>query len=140
MAEPPARRRDPRLLRSDGTYGKAVADTLHDAGHRVSVVNPAAVEAFARSRLSRTKTGPHGRAADRAVLSDAGAAAVDAAAAGACASSKRWCDVSRRSRACASKSAIGWRRTPAVRSVRASLQHLIDTIDDEMTRGQSANR
>lgn len=29
---------------------------MHKAGHRVSVINPAAVKAFAASRLSRTKT------------------------------------------------------------------------------------
>lgn len=45
-------------LEATGTYGTAVAETLHDAGHRVSVVNPAAIEAFGRSRLSRTKTDP----------------------------------------------------------------------------------
>ena len=45
-------------LEATGTYGTAVAETLHDAGHRVSIVNPAAIEAFGRSRLSRTKTDP----------------------------------------------------------------------------------
>ena len=39
-----------------GTYGEALALLLHQAGHRVSMVNPAAVKAFAGSRLSRTKT------------------------------------------------------------------------------------
>jgi transposase len=33
-------------LEATGTYGTAVAESLHDAGHRVSVVNPAAIEAF----------------------------------------------------------------------------------------------
>ena len=46
------------FLEATGTYGTAVAQTLSDAGHRVSVVNPAAIEAFGRSRLSRTKTDP----------------------------------------------------------------------------------
>jgi len=45
-------------LEATGTYGAAVAESLHDAGHRVSVINPAAIEAFGRSRLSRTKTDP----------------------------------------------------------------------------------
>lgn len=43
-------------LEATGTYGEAVATVLADAGHRVSVVNPAAVKAFAQSQLRRTKT------------------------------------------------------------------------------------
>jgi transposase len=43
-------------LESTGTYGEAVATALVDAGHRVSMVNPAAVKAFAQSQLRRTKT------------------------------------------------------------------------------------
>lgn len=43
-------------LEATGTYGEALALFLHQAGHQVSVVNPAAVKAFAQSRLSRTKT------------------------------------------------------------------------------------
>jgi transposase len=43
-------------LEATGTYGEASALCLHEAGHRVSVVNPAATKAFAGSRLSRTKT------------------------------------------------------------------------------------
>jgi transposase len=43
-------------LEATGTYGEALALFLHLASHRVSVVNPAAVKAFAQSRLSRTKT------------------------------------------------------------------------------------
>jgi transposase len=43
-------------LEATGTYGEALALFLHQAGHRVSVVNPAATKAFAGSRLSRTKT------------------------------------------------------------------------------------
>lgn len=39
-----------------GTYGDALAAYLHEAGHAVSRVNPAAVKAYAQSRLSRTKT------------------------------------------------------------------------------------
>jgi transposase len=35
---------------------EALALWLHQAGHTVSVVNPAAIKAFAASRLSRTKT------------------------------------------------------------------------------------
>jgi|SRR5947209_776341 len=43
-------------LEATGTYSEALALFLCEAGHLVSVVNPAAVKAFAQSRLSRTKT------------------------------------------------------------------------------------
>jgi transposase len=43
-------------LEATGTYGEAVATALVDAGHVVSVINPAAVKAFAQSQLRRTKT------------------------------------------------------------------------------------
>lgn len=43
-------------LEATGTYGEALALFLHEAGHTVSVLNPAAIKAFAASRLSRTKT------------------------------------------------------------------------------------
>jgi transposase len=43
-------------LEATGTYGEALALCLHQAGHKVSVINPAAIKAFAQSRLSRTKT------------------------------------------------------------------------------------
>ena len=43
-------------LEATGTYGEPLALFLHEAGHRVSVINPAAVKAFAQSRLARTKT------------------------------------------------------------------------------------
>lgn len=43
-------------LEATGTYGEAVATVLVDAGHQVSMVNPAAVKAFAQSQLRRNKT------------------------------------------------------------------------------------
>lgn len=43
-------------MEATGAYGEALALHLHEAGHQVSVINPAAVKAFAASRLSRTKT------------------------------------------------------------------------------------
>jgi len=43
-------------LEATGTYGEALAYYLHQDDYTVSVVNPAAVKAFAGSRLSRTKT------------------------------------------------------------------------------------
>jgi transposase len=43
-------------IEATGAYGEALALHLHKADHQVSVINPAAVKAFAGSRLSRTKT------------------------------------------------------------------------------------
>ena len=43
-------------LEATGTYGEPLALYPHQAGHRVSVVNPAAIKAFAGAQLSRTKT------------------------------------------------------------------------------------
>ena len=43
-------------LEATGPYGEALAETLHDAGHAVSVANPAQVKDFARSLLTRNKT------------------------------------------------------------------------------------
>ena len=43
-------------MEATGTYYEALASYLHERGHAVSVVNPASVRDYARSRLSRTKT------------------------------------------------------------------------------------
>lgn len=43
-------------LESTGTYGDDLAEFLHETGHTVSVVNPARIHSYARSRLSRNKT------------------------------------------------------------------------------------
>src|SRR5262245_14948241 len=43
-------------LEATGGYQEAIAVVLHDAGHRVSVLNPSAVEAYGRSQLRRAKT------------------------------------------------------------------------------------
>ncbi|MBA3240515.1 MAG: IS110 family transposase [Acidobacteria bacterium] len=43
-------------MEATGTYGQALATYLFDAGHVVSVVNPAIIKAYAQSHLSRTKT------------------------------------------------------------------------------------
>jgi transposase len=43
-------------LEATGTYGDSLATDLHGHDHCVSVVNPAAIQAYARSHLSRTKT------------------------------------------------------------------------------------
>jgi transposase len=42
-------------LEATGTYSEPLALCLDEAGHTVSLVNPAATKAFAASRLSRTK-------------------------------------------------------------------------------------
>lgn len=43
-------------LEATGTYGDALATWLHDAGHVVSVINPAIMHAYARTQLRRSKT------------------------------------------------------------------------------------
>ena len=43
-------------LEATGTWAQEVALALHEAGHLVSVVNPAQTHAFARTGLKRTKT------------------------------------------------------------------------------------
>jgi transposase len=43
-------------LEATGSYGESLALFLYEAGHTVSVINPAAIKAFSQSRLSRTKT------------------------------------------------------------------------------------
>ena len=43
-------------LEATGPYGEALATWLHEAGHVVSVVNPAVIHAYARTQLTRSKT------------------------------------------------------------------------------------
>jgi transposase len=43
-------------MEATGAYGEALATYLYEAGHEVSVVNPAQIKAYAQSRLSRAKT------------------------------------------------------------------------------------
>jgi transposase len=43
-------------LEATGTWADTVALALHEAGHQVSVVNPALIRAFGQSQLKRTKT------------------------------------------------------------------------------------
>ena len=45
-------------LEATGTYGELVATMLFDAGHQVSVLNPAIIHHYAKSRLARAKTDP----------------------------------------------------------------------------------
>jgi len=43
-------------LEATGNYGEELAIYLHEAGHTVSIVNPARIKGFAQSELIRTKT------------------------------------------------------------------------------------
>jgi transposase len=43
-------------LEATGEYGAALALSLYEVGHVVSIVNPARIAAYAKSRLARTKT------------------------------------------------------------------------------------
>ncbi len=43
-------------MEATGNYGEDLAIYLHDAGHIVSIVNPARIKGFAQSELVRTKT------------------------------------------------------------------------------------
>ncbi|HEX7045950.1 MAG TPA: IS110 family transposase [Gammaproteobacteria bacterium] len=43
-------------MEATSRYGEALAFDLLDAGHKVSIVNPAQIKAFGRSQLSRNKT------------------------------------------------------------------------------------
>ncbi|MGB6644209.1 MAG: transposase, partial [Candidatus Cybelea sp.] len=43
-------------MEATGAYWEALAVYLHELKHRVSVVNPARIKAFAQSELLRTKT------------------------------------------------------------------------------------
>jgi len=42
-------------MEATGSYGEALARFLHEAGHSVSVTNPARIKAFGQSELLRTK-------------------------------------------------------------------------------------
>ena len=118
-------------LEATGTYGDALAEALADAGYTVSVVNPAMIEAYARSRLTRTKT-------DR----------VDARLiAQFCATQQppAWVPLPREVRTLQAfvrrLDALEGMRTqernrlaaePADAVIRASIQHVIDLLEDEM--------
>jgi transposase len=43
-------------MEATGSYGEVLALALHEAGHTVSIVNPAQIYHFAQTSLSRTKT------------------------------------------------------------------------------------
>jgi transposase len=118
-------------LEATGTYGDGVATALADAGLTVSVVNPAAIEAFGRSRLTRTKTDP----TDARLIADFCALTQPPA----------WQPLAPEVRALQAfvrrlDALEGMRQQernrlaaePPEAAVRASIQHVIDTLDDEM--------
>jgi transposase len=43
-------------MEATGSHGEALASYLFEAGHMVSIINPAVIKAYAQSHLSRTKT------------------------------------------------------------------------------------
>ncbi len=43
-------------MEATSTYGEALAEFLYEAGHLVSIVNPARIKGFAKGELLRTKT------------------------------------------------------------------------------------
>ncbi len=43
-------------MEATGSYGDALAEFLYSCGHTISVVNPARIHSYAKSRLSRNKT------------------------------------------------------------------------------------
>ncbi len=67
-------------LEATGTYGEALSLFLYQAGHRVSVINPAAIKAFTGSRPLSHENRSRGCRVDRSLLSRASASRVDAIA------------------------------------------------------------
>jgi len=118
-------------LEATGTYGDALAEALADAGYTVSVVNPAMIEAYARSRLTRTKTDR----TDARLIAQFCATQQPAA----------WVPLPREVRTLQAfvrrLDALEGMRTqernrlaaePADAVIRASIQHVIDLLADEM--------
>lgn len=117
-------------LEATGTYGEAVATAMADAGYVVSVVNPAVIEAYGRSQLARTKTDP----TDARLI------------ARYCARERppRWTPLPREVRELQAivrrLAALEGMRTQELNRlsaepaepVRASIQHVVDVLDDEM--------
>jgi transposase len=118
-------------LEATGPYGEAVATALVDAGFRVSVVNPSVIEAFGRSRLRRTKTDP----TDARLIADYCATQTPPLWAPAPREVRELQAFLRRLDALEGMRQQERNRLaaePAHGAVRASLQHMIDTLEDEM--------
>jgi transposase len=118
-------------LEATGTYGLALAEALADAGYVVSLVNPARIAAYARSRLTRSKTDP----VDARLIAEFCAKETP----------PRWVPPSPEIRALQALvrrlDALDQMRTqelnrlaaePADAAVRASIQHVVDLLEDEM--------
>jgi transposase len=118
-------------LEATGPYGDAVATALVDAGFTVSVLNPAIIEAFGRSRLTRTKTD----ASDARLIADYCATQAPPAWQPAPREVRELQAFLRRLEALEEMRQQERNRLaaePAHAAVRASLAHMIDTIEDEM--------
>lgn len=118
-------------LEATGTYGRALAEALADAGYVVSLVNPARIAAYARSRLTRSKTDP----VDARLIAEFCEKETP----------PRWIPPAPEIRALQAfvrrLDALEDMRTqernrlaagPVEAAVQASIQHLIDVIEDEM--------
>lgn len=107
-------------MEATGVYYEQLALTLHAAGLKVSVVNPACIKGYAQTENLRNKT-------------DAVDAALIAATAGAyrrlCGRRHLWNNANyahgrcgcERSRTCASRKKIGWKRTRCLAWMRSQL-------------------
>ena len=67
-------------LEATGTYGEALALSLHEAGHTVSVVNPAAGKSFCRESAVTHQNRSCGCRVDRPLLPRSSASRLDATA------------------------------------------------------------
>jgi len=117
-------------LEATGTYGDALATALAEAGLTVSMVNPAAIEAFGRSRLSRTKTD----ATDARLIADYGATHTPPPWQPAPPDVRELQALVRRLDALEGMRQQERNRLAAEphAAVQASIQHVIDLLDDEM--------
>jgi transposase len=118
-------------LEATGTYGEALATRLADAGYVVSVVNPAAIEGYRRSQLTRTKTDPtDARLIARFCAKEQPAAWVPLPPA-----IRELQALVRRLDALEGMRTQERNRLaaePSEAAIRASIQHVIDLLEDEM--------
>lgn len=124
-------------LEATGRYSEGVAEHLHDAGHTVSVINPARLKAYAGATLTRTKTDQ----TDAALLAEFCRNQQPAA----------WTPPTRERRELRSlvrrrESLLQLRQQEANRlssgedspAVRASLEAVLAVVDDEVTKVEQA--
>ena len=79
LVDPPGGRAVHACLEATGTYGELLATTLVEAGHRVSVLNPAIIYHYAKSHLARAKTDPVDADVHRRLCGEGTSTPVDAA-------------------------------------------------------------